>query len=34
MRMCRELQREMGEVTAFTANGEALEVDKLARCNG
>ena len=34
MRICRELQREMGEVTAFTANGEALEADKLARCNG
>jgi hypothetical protein len=34
MRMCRELQREVGEVTAFVTNGEALEADKLARCNG
>lgn len=34
MRVCRELQREMGEVKAFTAKGEELEADKLARCNG
>ncbi|MBU0670474.1 MAG: hypothetical protein KJ703_01090 [Alphaproteobacteria bacterium] len=34
LRVCRELQREVGEVTAFTANGEALEAEDLARCNG
>lgn len=34
IRMCRELQRSMGDVTAFTAKGEALEADDLARCNG
>lgn len=33
-RICRGLSREMGEITNFTANGEALEEDKLARCNG
>lgn len=34
LRMCRELQREVGPITAFTVEGEALEADKLARCNG
>ncbi len=33
-RICRGLAREFGEITAFTANGEALPEDKLARCNG
>ncbi len=33
-RICRGLAREFGEITAFTANGEALAEDKLARCNG
>ncbi|OBX18756.1 hypothetical protein A9995_09265 [Erythrobacter sp. QSSC1-22B] len=34
LRMCRELQRSMGDITAFTANGETLDAEKLARCNG
>lgn len=34
LRVCRELQRDVGEVASFTAKGEALEADKLARCNG
>lgn len=34
LRVCRELQRKVGEVTAFTANGDALEGEDLARCNG
>lgn len=33
-RICRGLAREMGEITAFTANGEAMTEDKLAKCNG
>lgn len=33
-RVCRGLAREFGEITAFTADGEALPEDKLARCNG
>jgi len=34
LRVCRELQREHGEITAFTARNEALDSDKLAKCNG
>lgn len=34
LRVCRELQRSVGEVTSFIANGEALEAEDLARCNG
>ena len=34
MRMCRELQRDVGEITGFTAKGEALADDQLAKCNG
>lgn len=34
LRVCRELQRGAGDVVAFTAKGEALEEDKLAKCNG
>ncbi len=34
MRMCRELQRKVGEVASFTAKGKELDADKLARCNG
>lgn len=34
LRVCRELQRDAGDVVAFTAKGEALEADKLAKCNG
>ncbi len=33
LRMCRELQRSLGDVAAFTADGEALEAADLARCN-
>jgi hypothetical protein len=33
-RVCRGLNREFGEITAFSANGEALAEDKLAACNG
>lgn len=33
-RICRSLKREMGEITGFTANGEALPAEKLDRCNG
>ena len=34
LRMCRELQREHGEIAAFVADEKALEADKLAQCNG
>lgn len=33
LRMCRELQRDLGEVVAFTAKGEELEEAKLEKCN-
>ena len=33
LRVCRQLQREHGEIAAFTAKGEALAADKLAKCN-
>ena len=31
--MCRKLAREVGTVASFTAKGEALADDKLAKCN-
>lgn len=34
LRICRELQRDVGEIAGFTAKGEALAEDKLAKCNG
>ena len=34
MRICRELQRDVGEIVGFTTKGEALAEDKLAKCNG
>ncbi|MEL7444577.1 MAG: hypothetical protein AAGK02_02045 [Pseudomonadota bacterium] len=34
MRICRGLAREFGEIKSFTAKGEALAEDKLAKCNG
>ena len=34
LRICRELNRGAGEVTSFTAKGEALEASELAKCNG
>ncbi len=32
--ICRGLHRKFGEVKSFTAKGEALPADKLAKCNG
>lgn len=32
-RVCRELNRGVGEITNFTAKGEALDAEELARCN-
>ncbi len=32
--VCRKLMREAGQVVHFTANGEALEAERLAKCNG
>ena len=34
LRICRGLAREFGEITSFTANGEELPADQLAKCNG
>jgi hypothetical protein len=34
LRVCRDLQRELGTVTSFEVAGELLDADKLARCNG
>lgn len=34
LRVCSELRREVGTITSFTANGEALSDAQLARCNG
>lgn len=34
LRVCRELQRKVGPVASFTADGEALAAEDLARCNG
>ncbi|MEE4207182.1 MAG: hypothetical protein V2I39_12885 [Erythrobacter sp.] len=32
--VCRDLNRELGEIATFTARGKDLEADKLAKCNG
>ncbi len=32
--VCARLAKEVGQVSAFTANGKALEAEDLARCNG
>lgn len=32
--VCRKLQREVGEIASFRANGEALAAERLAKCNG
>lgn len=32
--ICRGLHRKFGEIKSFTAKGEALPADKLAKCNG
>lgn len=34
LRVCREVNRKFGEVVAFTAKGEALPAEDLAKCNG
>lgn len=34
LRVCRGLQREFGEIVNFTAEGEKLSDEKLAKCNG
>lgn len=34
LRVCRELQKEHGDIAGFTARGEALAEDALAKCNG
>ena len=34
LRVCRELQRDTSDVVRFTAKGEELGADKLAKCNG
>ena len=31
--VCQRVARELGEVTGFTAKGEALDAEDLARCN-
>lgn len=33
-RICRDLNRKLGQVASFTAKGEALSTEDLARCNG
>ena len=33
LRICRELNRKFGAVASFTAKGEALSAEELARCN-
>ncbi len=34
LRICREVNRKVGQVTGFTAKGEALPAEDLAKCNG
>lgn len=34
LRICRELQKEHGDIAAFTAKGEQLAEEALAKCNG
>lgn len=34
LRMCRDLQREVGRILSFEVAGTALSADDLARCNG
>lgn len=33
LRICRGINREFGEVVSFTAGGELLSEDELAKCN-
>lgn len=32
--ICKRAARKLGEITAFTANGEAMDADDIAACNG
>ena len=34
LRVCRGLNHKFGEVAAFTANGEEMAAEELAKCNG
>lgn len=34
LRICSQLQRDVGIIVSFTANGETLDDAKLAKCNG
>lgn len=34
LRICRELNRKFGAVASFTAKGELLAAEELAKCNG
>ena len=34
LRVCSDLRREVGTITAFTVAGEAMDTSRLARCNG
>ena len=33
LRICREVNRKLGEIASFTAKGEALPAEDLAKCN-
>lgn len=33
LRMCRELQREVGDIASFSVDGAALDQENLASCN-
>lgn len=34
LRVCTQLRREVGTITSFTVNGEAMDPAMLGRCNG
>ena len=34
LRVCRALASKTGTITSFVSDGEAMEADRLARCNG
>ena len=34
LRLCRDLQREVGQIVSFEVAGTALPAEDLARCNG
>lgn len=34
VRICRQLYRDVGQIVSFSVAGEALDADKLAKCNG